>query len=57
MNFSAKIVDCIQPLTIYSHGVSQCYEYARDKAKQNPGALSLTPQKIRTTIPANFLHS
>ena len=60
MEFSTKIVDCIQPLTIFAKhfilGVSQGYEYVSDKAKQNPGALSLIPQKIRTAIPANFLH-
>ena len=60
IELSAKIVDCIQPLTISAKlfilGVSQDYEYASDKAKQNPGALSLIPQKIRTAISANFLH-
>ena len=60
MEFSTKIVDCIQPLTIFAKhfilGVSQGYEYASDKAKQNPGALSLIPQKIRTAISANFFH-
>ena len=57
MEFSAKIVDCIQPLTISAKhfviGVSQGYEYVSDKAKQNPGALSLIPQKIRTVISGN----
>ena len=51
VELSAKIVDCIQQLTIFvKHfilDVSQGYEYASDKAKQNPGALSLIPQKIR----------
>ena len=56
MKFSAKIVDCIQLLTIYLYGVSQGYEYACDKAKQNPGVLSFIPQKIRATIPTNFFH-
>ena len=40
MELSAKIVDCSQPLTIYANhfilGVSQGYEFASDKAKQNP---------------------
>ena len=49
MELSAKIVDCIQLLIIFAKhfilGVSQGYEYASDKAKQNPGALSLIPQK------------
>ena len=60
IKFPTKIVDCIQPLTIFPKhfilGVSQGYEYVSDKAKQNPGALSLIPQKIRTAISANFLH-
>ena len=46
MEFSTKIVDCIQPLTIFAKhlilGVSQSYEYVSDKAKQNPGALHST---------------
>ena len=60
MGLSAKIVDSIQPLTIFAKhlilGVSQGYEYASHKAKQNPDALSLVPQKIRTAISANFFH-
>ena len=44
MKLLAKIVDCIPPLTIFSKdfmlGVLQGYEYACDKTKQNPGALS-----------------
>ena len=44
MEVSAKIVGCIQPSTIFAKhfilGVSQCYEHASDKTKQNPGALS-----------------
>ena len=60
MMHSAKVVDFIQPLTNFEKhfilGVSQGYEYASDKAKQNPGALSLIPQKIRTAISANFFH-
>ena len=58
MELSAKIVDCIQPLTIFAKhfilGVSQGYEYASDKVKQNPGAMSLFPQKSRTAIFANL---
>ena len=60
MELSAKIVDCIQPLTVFAKhfilGVPQSYESAFDKAKQNPGALSLIPQKFRTAISANFFH-
>ena len=60
MEFSTKIVDCIHLLTILAKhfmlGVSQGYEYVSDKAKQNPGVLSLIPQKIRTAISANFFH-
>ena len=45
MELFAKIVDCIQPLGILTKhsilGVSQHYEYAHDKSKQKPGALSL----------------
>ena len=60
MEFSTKIVECIQPLTIFGKqfilGVSQGYEYVSGKATQNPGALSLISQKIRTTISADFFH-
>ena len=60
MEFSTKIVDCIQPLTIFAKysilGVSQGYEYFSDKAKQNPGALPLIPQKVRTVISAKLFH-
>ena len=52
MGLSSKTVDCIQPSTIFAKhfivGVLQGYEYDSDKAKQNPGAFSLIPQKIRT---------
>ena len=45
----SKIIDCIQPFTIFAKhvilGVSQGHEYASDKAKQNPGPLPLIPQK------------
>ena len=54
MEFSTKIVDCIQPLTFFAKhfilGVSLGYEYVSDKAKQNHGALLLNPQKIRTAL-------
>ena len=54
MKLFAKIVNCIQPLTIFAKhfilGVSQGYKYASDKTKQNPGALSLISQKIKTEI-------
>ena len=60
MEFSAKIVDCIQPLTSFAKhfalGVPQGHEYTSDKAKQNHGALSLILQKMRTAISANFFH-
>ena len=60
MELSAKIVDCIRPLTILAKhfilGVSQGYEYISDKAEQNPGALSFIPPKIRTVFSANFFH-
>ena len=36
--------------------VSQGYGYLSGKAKENLGALSLIPQKIRTAISANFFH-
>ena len=60
MEVSVKIFDCIQPLTIFARdfifGVSQGYEYAPDKTKQNPSALSFIAQKIGTAISANFFH-
>ena len=59
MELSAKIVDCIQSLTIFAKHfilvVSQGYEYASDKAKQTLGALSLIPQKLGLQS-ANFFH-
>ena len=49
MELSAKIVDCIQPLTVFAKhfilGVSQGYKCASHKAKQNRDALLLVPQK------------
>ena len=60
MEFSTNIVDCIQLLAIFAKqftlGVSQGHKYDSDKAKENPGALSLIPEKIRTAISANFFH-
>ena len=60
MELSSKIVDCIQPLTISAKHfilcVSQGYEYASDKAKQNPRVLSFIPQKHCTAISANLFH-
>ena len=57
MELSANIFDCIEPFTIFTKhfilGVSQSYEYVSDKEKQNPAALALIPQKIRTVISAN----
>ena len=47
MEFFEKIVDCIQPLTIFAEHftlfVSQGYEYASDKTKQTPDMLSFIP--------------
>ena len=34
--------------------VSQGYEYASDKTKQNPGVLSFISQKMRTAVSANL---
>ena len=51
MKLYARTIACNQPFTFLSKhstlGASQGYEYASDKAKQNPGALSLNCQKIR----------
>ena len=62
MELFAKIVDCTQSLTIFAEHfilfLSQGYEYAFDKTKQNPGVLSFISQKIRTAVSANiFLNS
>ena len=61
MEISAERVDCIQLLTIFPKhfilGVFQGYEYAFDKAKQSPGALSLIPQKIRAVISVSLSNS
>ena len=60
MELFPKIVDCIQPLAIFAKyfllGISQGYEYASDKTKQNSSALSLILQKNRTVVSANFSH-
>ena len=60
MALSAKIVDCIQPLTIFAKhfllGASQGFENASDKTKENTGALPFISQKITTAISANFSH-
>ena len=59
MKLSAKIVECIQPLTIFAKhfilGVSQGYEYTSDKAKAIHCALLLIPPQIKTAISANFI--
>ena len=59
MEVFAKLVDCIQPFTIFAKRfllfVSQGNEYAFEKAKQNPGVLSIISQNIRTVISANLL--
>ena len=51
MEIFAKIVDCIQPLTIFG---KQIYQYASDKTKQNPGALSSISQNIKIKISTHF---
>ena len=60
MDLFAKIVDCIQLLTIFAKhiilGVSHDNEYACNKDKQNPGALPFILQKVGTAIFANFFH-
>ena len=62
MKLFAEIVDCIQLSTIFTKhyilDVSQGYEYASNKTKENPGVLSFISQKIRTAISVNlFLNS
>ena len=60
MEHFAKVVDCIQPLTIFAKhfvlGVSQGYENASDKTKQSRGALSFISQKISPVVSANLIH-
>ena len=62
MKLFAEIVDCIQLSTIFTKhyilDVSQGYEYASNKTKENPGVLSFISQKISTAISVNlFLNS
>ena len=56
MELCGKIVACIQPLTIFAKnfilGVSQDYEYAFDKVKQNPGVVPWS----ETLLIANSIH-
>ena len=58
-SFLQKIVDCIQPITIFGKhfilGVSQGHEYASDEAKQSPSALPLIPQKSYECSLCKFL--
>ena len=58
MELFPNIVDCIKPLTIFAKKlilfVSQGYEYASDKIKQNLGVLSFISQKVMTAISANL---
>ena len=54
----AKIVDCIQPLTVFTKQfilfVSQGYEYASDKTKQYMVCCHLFHKKTRAAISANL---
>ena len=58
MEFSAKIVECIQPFTIFAKrsmlSISQGYEYVSNKSKQKHGLLSFTWQKV--AISADFVY-
>ena len=60
MELFAKLVDCIQPLTVFGKhsilGISQAFEYASDKTKQKPGAFSFMSQNIWNAISADFFH-
>ena len=60
MELFAKIVDWIQPLTIFRKhsilGISQAFEYASDKTKEKPGAFSFMSQNIWNAISADFFH-
>ena len=53
-----KIVDCIQPLSIFAKlfrlSVLQGYEYASDETRQNPGILSFISQKNETAMSEKF---
>ena len=59
MEIFAKMVGCIQPLTIFAKlhilGVSQAYECSSHKSKQTPGGLWFISQKNTTAISADFL--
>ena len=59
-SFFAKLVDCIQPLTIFAKhfilGVPQVYEYVSNNTKRNLCELLFIWQKIRTVISASFFH-
>ena len=58
MELFVKIVDCIQLLTIFGKHfilfISQGYEYASDKTKQNLGVVSFILQKIGIAISVNY---
>ena len=51
MDASAKLVECIQPLTVFTKrsilGISQGFEYVSNKTKQKPTALSFISQELR----------
>ena len=53
-----KNVYCVQPLTVsaehFALGASQGYEYFSNKSKQNPAALLIFLQKIKTAMSANL---
>ena len=59
MEIFAKIVGCIQPLTVFAKlhilDVSQAYEGCSHKSKQTPGGLWFISQKNRTAISADVL--
>ena len=54
MELFAEMVDCIQLSTTFAEhfilNVSQGYEYASNKTKQNPVAFSFISKKIRTSM-------
>ena len=53
------MVDCIQLSTTFAEhfilNVSQGYEYASNKTKQNPVAFSFISKKIRTSMHVSFI--
>ena len=61
MDRFAKIVDCIQLLTIFAKVfilfVSQCYEYASDKTKQNLVRCHLFNKRFGLQSANSFLNS